>query len=140
MIYLDTSVLVAYYCPETLSELIQDRIRGANRPALSSLAEVEFSAALARKLRRQEIEVQASLEIQTLLRKHLQMGLYLRLDLAPRHFEAARVWLDSLRAPLRTLDALHLALAVDAGLPLITADRQLATAAKTFGFEAELLS
>jgi predicted nucleic acid-binding protein len=37
MVYLDTSVLVAYYCPETLSRQVQDLMRKQIKPALSSL-------------------------------------------------------------------------------------------------------
>ncbi len=45
MVYLDTSVLVAYYCPEALSRQVQNLMREEVKPALSSLTEVEFFSA-----------------------------------------------------------------------------------------------
>jgi hypothetical protein len=49
MIYLDTSVIVAYYCPEALSLQVQDLLREHAKPALSLLTEVEFTSAVAKK-------------------------------------------------------------------------------------------
>ena len=37
MAYVDTSVLVAYYCPEPLSERVQSFLLSQDRPALSSM-------------------------------------------------------------------------------------------------------
>jgi predicted nucleic acid-binding protein len=42
--------------------------------------------------------------------------------------------------PLRTLDALHLAIASSQGIGLITADRGLAGSAEAFGIEVQLLA
>ncbi len=42
MIYLDTSVVVAYYCPEEKSEQAESIIRGKHACFLSDLAEVEL--------------------------------------------------------------------------------------------------
>lgn len=41
--YLDTSVIVAYYCPEAFSRQVQDLLREQIKPALSLLTEVEFA-------------------------------------------------------------------------------------------------
>ena len=51
MIYLDTSVLVAYYCPEPLSRAAERAARAEVAPSISDLCEVEFASALARKVR-----------------------------------------------------------------------------------------
>ena len=42
MIYADTSVLVAYYCPEPLSEKAEALLTTHEQPVISALAEVEF--------------------------------------------------------------------------------------------------
>ena len=51
MYYIDTSVLVAYYCPEALSEQVQDFLSEQVKPAISTLTEVELFSAIARKVR-----------------------------------------------------------------------------------------
>lgn len=54
---------------------------------------------------------------------HLRIGLYARIALERRHYEAARGWLGRMTSPLRALDAIHLAVAEREGLRLATADR-----------------
>ena len=46
--YVDTSLLVPYYCPEALSQRAERTLRADPRPAVSDLVEVEFFSALAR--------------------------------------------------------------------------------------------
>jgi predicted nucleic acid-binding protein len=55
MAYLDTSVLVAYYCPEPLSAVAETVILKARQLAVSALTEVELVSALARKIREREL-------------------------------------------------------------------------------------
>jgi uncharacterized protein len=52
----------------------------------------------------------------------------------------AQDWIRRFDTPLRTLDALHLAIASAQGILLITADRGLAGSAEAFGVEVELLT
>lgn len=49
--YLDTSVLVAYYSPEIMSEKVQAFLNDQVKPAISYLTEVELFSAIARKVR-----------------------------------------------------------------------------------------
>ncbi len=51
MVYIDTSVLVAYYCPEAMSNQVENILVNTDRPAISQLTEVELASALARKIR-----------------------------------------------------------------------------------------
>jgi uncharacterized protein len=46
MVYIDTSVLVAYYCPEPLSEKAEKLLIRYLKPAISSLTEVGFFSAV----------------------------------------------------------------------------------------------
>ena len=48
MIYLDTSILVAYYCPEALSVEAERLVRARVRPSISDLTEVELVSAVVR--------------------------------------------------------------------------------------------
>ncbi|OQW96592.1 MAG: hypothetical protein BWK74_08165, partial [Desulfobacteraceae bacterium A6] len=55
MYYIDTSVLVAYYFPEPLSDKVESFLTTCMQPAISRLTEVEFYSALARKIRSGEL-------------------------------------------------------------------------------------
>jgi predicted nucleic acid-binding protein len=70
---------------------------------------------------------------------HLQAGLYARLAVQRRHYEAARGWLARFTLPLRALDALHLALADLEGLRLATSDQDLSRSAKSLGVAVTLV-
>ncbi len=135
MIYLDTSVVVAYYCPETLSSRAEKLVRLEPAPAISNLTRVEFASALARKTQADELSSTQAGRIATEFEKHIREGLYSQVPLDHRHFDQAREWLATLRTGLRTLDALHLAVATEAGMRIATADRSLARAARKLGIE-----
>jgi len=137
--YIDTSLLVPYYCPETLSQVAERTLRGDPRPAISDLVEVEFFSALARKVRAKEMSTADATRTGEQFLDHLQVGLYTRIAVQRRHFEAARGWLARFTFPLRALDALHLALADVEGLRLATADQDLSRAARSLGVAATLV-
>jgi len=56
------------------------------------------------------------------------------------HYAQAREWIASFEVPLRTLDALHLAVAHGHSVPVLTADKRFARAAKKLGVRARLVS
>ena len=136
MIYLDTSVVVAYYCPEPLSRRAEQLIRASIRPAVSDLTEVELRSALSRKVRIGELEVAGATLAASRFFTHLEEGLYTRVPLKRRHYEMAGEWLGRFALALRTLDAVHLAVAASEGLGFATADASLARSAKALGIEA----
>jgi predicted nucleic acid-binding protein len=137
--YIDTSLLVPYYCPEPLSRAAERTIRGDPRAAVSDLVEVEFFSALARKTRERDMSTADATRAGERFVDHLQAGLYARLPVQRQHYEAARTWLARFTLPLRTLDALHLALADLEGLRLATADEDLSRSAKRLGIAVTLL-
>jgi predicted nucleic acid-binding protein len=51
MYYIDTSVLVAYYCPEPFADKAEEFLAKIDKPNISALTEVELFSALSRKLR-----------------------------------------------------------------------------------------
>jgi predicted nucleic acid-binding protein len=133
LIYLDTSVLVAYYCPEPRSREAERIVRAEIGPVISDLTEVELFAAVGRKARASELGPDDAAQLVAELRAHLDGDFYRRVALEHRHFAMAREWLSRFTAHLRTLDALHLAVTASEGLSLATFDRGLARAAQSLG-------
>lgn len=140
MIYLDTSVLVAYYVPEALSRQVQDRLRAASTVTVSELAQIEFVAALALRQRIGDLAPAHVQQVTTLFVKHLDQGIYRPLHLNSAVYRTARDYITRFDLPLKAPDALHLAAAALEQLPLVTADRQLARNAETLGIAVELLT
>ncbi len=140
MVYIDTSVLVSYYCPEPLSEAAEKIILRSDQPSLSALTEVELASALARKMREKEISRPDANRVITEFQSHLNQFLFKRIPVEREHYSLAFSWLIQLSIPLKTLDALHLAVAAVNNLQVITADRQLASSARKLGLAYKLLS
>ncbi len=139
MIYIDTSVLVPFYLPEALSDAVDELLRIEDTPALSQLVEVELFSAVARKLRMREIFPEESRQIALDFQTDLDENFYTRIALEPIHYNLARDWISRFEVPLRTLDALHLAVASSNQLLLVTGDEALARSARTLGIEVQLL-
>jgi uncharacterized protein len=128
--YIDTSILGAYYCPESLSAAAESALRAIRSPVISLLSEVEFSSLISSKRRLKEINDAQARAILDLLATHVAEGSYRRIPVTTEHFLKARQLLAAAKIPLHTLDALHLSVAITEKLPLLTADRDLAKAAK----------
>jgi hypothetical protein len=135
MRYFDTSVLVAYYCPESISDRVEEIMLQSDQPAISQLTEVELASAVARKIRENSLSRQDGNKILNQFQSHLDRRLFRWIAIEEHHYRTAKNWISQFVTPLRTLDALHLALAAAESLPLVTADRQLAGAAALFGVE-----
>ena len=140
MRYLDTSVLVAFYLPETMSSKVQKLCSGSDGLALSGLSEVEFHSALARRIRMDELTKGDALKVLSQFKVHIEGGFYRMIAIEQRDYMLARDWLATFRTPLRTLDALHLAAAFSNGLAIVTADKVFAASAKHFGVKHEHIS
>jgi len=140
MTYLDTSVLAAYYCPETLSPKAEDAILRAEPPAISQLVEVELHSALARKIREGVLTKADGVRIMTQFRLHLHDAYYHRVPIEAVHYAIAGEWIGRFSTALRTLDALHLAVTFSSDAVLLTADAGLAEAARHFGVRLQFLS
>ncbi len=133
MIYLDATVLAAYYCPEPLSPKAERLIRAEPRPALSDLTEVELFSALSRKTRLRELSREDAERIAAQFLAHLGSGFYAPMPVERCHYSLARDWIGRFSTALRTLDALHLAVAASEGLRLVTSDGSLARAGAGLG-------
>ena len=140
MIYVDTSVLAAYYCPEQLSKKAERVLRTIVQPAISALTEVELNSAIARKIRENQLSKKDGKKIIATFRSHTAKALYRLLPLEADHYQIAGNWIAEFSTPLKTLDALHLAVASQAGLTLLTSDQQLSKAAEHFGVDINLIA
>jgi hypothetical protein len=140
LIYVDTSVLAAYYCPEPLSRRAQQALHQEDERAISWLVEAELASVLARRVRARELRAADGQRVLALFESHLEQGLYTRLAIEASHFAKARGWLATFTVPLHTLDALHVAVAAMQGCPFLTADVALAKACARIGVTARLIS
>jgi predicted nucleic acid-binding protein len=139
MHYIDTSVLVAYYFPEPLSDRVESFLTACSQPAVSRLTEVEFCSALARRIRMDELAKVDAERLTSAFRAHIESGMYTILPLTDEHFYLARKWLSSWKTELRSLDALHLALAGAGDRTMVTADKQMARAAESLSVKVLLI-
>jgi predicted nucleic acid-binding protein len=138
--YIDTSVVGAYYCPEPQSAAAENALRRIKAPVISNLSEVEFASLIARKRRLKEITGTQAQEILDLFGTHVAEGSYRRIAVTPEHFLRARQLIAAPKIVLHTLDALHLAIAITENVPLVTADREFAKAAKRHKSAVTLIS
>ncbi len=135
MVYIDTSVLVAYYCPEPISEQIENILINMSKPAISPLTEVELASAISRKIREKGLTQGDGNKIIYQFNTHIEQKSYTYLPLQSIHYITAKDWITQFNTPLRTIDALHLAIAVKNKIPVLTADIKFAESARILGVE-----
>lgn len=136
--YLDTSVLVAALVHEPRSAAIRDWLR--DRPAsslfISHWAVTELHSALSVRVRTGTLTAADKTQVldawQTLLSDSLTL-----IAIDPGHFDRAAVMADHHSLGIRAGDALHMAVAEQAGLTLVTLDRTMAKAAGHFSITVE---
>lgn len=131
-VYLDASALVKLFVPERESDDLNDALAGLKDVIVSDLALTEMATALGRRTREHLLTRE---EAQRLYRaaSKLQASSHHAELTPPIHRRAERLML-SLTIPLRALDALHLATALDAeAATVVTFDPRLRAAAATQG-------
>jgi uncharacterized protein len=136
--YVDTSALAKWYLNEPGSEAFEAFITRRAVATISRLTVVEFRCLLARRRRAGELSAEAEIRAYRLFEGDLRRGHLDLYALDDFHAIAALGLLERLAAthPLRTLDALHLAIALEAAAPVLaTADRVMAEAAIALGLE-----
>lgn len=135
--YVDTSALAKWYVNEPRSEDFVTFIQQQSSAAISRLTVLEFRCLLARRRRSQEIDRPLERRIFATFEKDIREGILFVHPLEDHHALAALDLIRRLKGhPLRTLDALHLAIALDSKCSNVaTADRVFADAAATLGFE-----
>jgi predicted nucleic acid-binding protein len=134
-LYVDSSALAKLYVPELDSDEVDSYLRGRVGLMISELAITEVLSAIARRKREGELSSDVAIRIRDALLADADSGAFARLHLDPAvHREAERLLLSTTAVPLRTLDALHLALAFSgAATHLLTFDRRMREAALQYG-------
>ena len=140
MFYLDTSVLAAYYCPEPLSEVIEKYITKSRQPAISQLTEVELASAVSKKIREKNLTEKDGFRILNKFQSHIDNRMFRYLPIEIKHYRTAKNWISQFTVPLRTLDAIHLAISALSNVELLTADKRLANSAQRLGMRVTLLN
>ncbi len=135
--YVDTSALAKWYVNESRSEEVEAFLRAQPPAAISRLTALEFRCLLARRRRAGELSRKMEEELFSVFENDVRRGFLTLHPLDDTHALAAMEILTRLRThPLRTLDALHLAIAQKLGASaIVTADRVMAGAAAALGFK-----
>lgn len=135
--YLDTSALAKWYLNEPFSEKFEAFIQEQSAAAISRLTVVEFRCLLARRRRAGEITKTVETRVFAAFEEDTRAGFLQIHPVADDHLIAALALITKLaRFPLRTLDALHLAIVQSIhARHLATADRTMAGAGNAIGLE-----
>jgi len=135
IIYFDTSALAKWYINEAKSEDVEQYIREQGPVSISDLTVVEMRCLLARRRREKSIDAKMETEIFATFQEDIREK-FLICHQLPEGWAAGAVNLLSVLSdiPLRTLDALHLAIAKDLTADILaTADNIMASGAKAMG-------
>lgn len=139
MLYLDSSVAVALLVHEPHSERADAWLisRQGEEIALSRWVETEVAAALSGKARFGRLDERLLGEARSRFADLARASR--RLPIYAAHFDVATRFASAPEAMLRSGDALHLAIASEAGATLCTLDRRQAGAAAFFHISCELV-
>jgi predicted nucleic acid-binding protein len=139
-LYLDTSALMKWYVAESDSDAFDDFLAQRPGASISRLTILELRRALARRRRNRDISGATERSAFSLFESHLRDGVLDVLAMHDSHFVGALEIMQNLpRIPLRTLDALHLAVARANSIEAIaTADSVMVKAARALRFETHV--
>lgn len=130
--YIDTSALVKRYLREPGSDAFDEFCAGCEVDMLiGPLGSTEFTGVLQRRVRGKQLTLLQAGAIRHRFLADVVAGGWRLIEFGADAFSKASDLILHLGAPLATLDALHLACALQYGAgELATGDRQLATAAR----------
>ena len=134
-LYCDASALVKLYVSEPGSDHFNQIVEGRDDLLVSDLAITEVVSALSRLLHQGSVTRERIRRVQHDVLERLDDGVYLRVELTRDVLRRAEHFLLSLTAtPLRTADALHLAMATSArAASMASFDVRLRAAARAVG-------
>lgn len=135
--YIDTSALAKWYIGEDRSEDVESYLRALPEAAISGLTVVELRCLLARRRRNGDFTIDDEAAIFSAFQGDIIAGHLIVYPLAAGQADDAVRIIDDLAGhPLRSLDALHLAVARAIEAPVIaTADRIMAESAGALEFD-----
>ncbi len=134
-LYLDASAFVPLHVDDALSgratALISSWIR---QVVVSDVTVAEFSSVVARRFR--TLELTKAQAVKCLGNGDVWVSRYANaVEMTGHDLKQAITWIQSLELPLRTPDALHLAIAMRLGARLMTFDKQMVQSAASLGIE-----
>jgi len=133
-IYLDSSAFAKLYLPEPESVSLDRFLVGRRDLVISDLSITEVISAVARSKREGTLDSRQVDRIYEAVLADARSGSFRRLDISPAIHRAAERILLASQSNLRTLDAIHIALAVSSGVKyLITFDPRMSQAAAQQG-------
>ena len=137
IVYLDTSVLAKWYLMEANSGQVADYIVNLDSAVISTLTKTEMRCLLARRKRMQELSPELEAQIYATFLEDIAQGHLALCQVEDKHLDSTAHLIDMLPGfNLRTLDAMHLAIAQHQGMTYIaTADNLFAKAAGALGFK-----
>jgi uncharacterized protein len=137
MIYVDTSALVKRYIQEPGSDAFDAFFLSQAPLGISRLTVIEMRCALARRRRAHQVSTELETQVLEAFRLDMQDGALVVASFNDDDLSLAYHLMDEVGAvPLRTLDALHLAVARHVAAPgFATADKNQAEAARQLGFD-----
>ena len=139
MLLIDTSVVVAYYIPESGSPRAQQLFDQDEPLAICSLTEVEFASAMSKLVRIKALTTVDARGALDQFNRHVDERYYAFVPLDQPVYAMAQKWIALMATPLRTLDAIQLAAAHLYTDGLITADKTLVQSGKRLQVDARLL-
>jgi predicted nucleic acid-binding protein len=134
-VYVDASALAKLYFAESDSDALNRLLSGRRDLVVSDLAITEVVSSLARRQREGQLSVSVVSKTQRALLRHIDSGVYQRVELTPDcHRVAERFLMRLTQVPLRAADSLHLSLAAaSACATMLTYDLRLGRAAMAIG-------
>jgi predicted nucleic acid-binding protein len=134
-IYVDASALAKLYLAEPESDAVDAFLSGRQGLQVSELGVTEILSAVARRRREGELTGRQAAQVRDALIHDAHSEAIRLLQLSPAvHREAERLLLSLDSPSLRTLDALHVALAISGGAAwMLTFDRRMAEVSSRVG-------
>ncbi len=135
--YLDTSALAKWYLNEQGSDVFVDFLQGLDVAVISSLTITEMRSLFSRRRRMGDVSVELENQLFAAFLEDIDRGWLQRYPLDDaRYSEATNLIARYPEHSLRSLDALHLTVAAQAGIPILaTADAVMAAAGLSIGFQ-----
>jgi uncharacterized protein len=137
-LYLDASAFVPLHVADALSGRARALISSWTRQVVvSDLTIAEFSSVIARRFR--ALELTKAEAAKCISNGETWVSRFANpVEMTGHDLKQAIIWIQSLDLPLRTPDALHLAIAMRLEARLMTFDRQMAQSAASLGIEVLL--
>jgi len=137
--YADTSVFVSFYLPEARTAEVQKRVAEKSGLWATPLHRAEWAHAVAQHVFLKFISLREAGEVSEAFASDCQMGVWSLTDLPETAFEVCTMLARryGARLPIRTLDSLHVAAALELGADRFwTYDLRQAKLARAAGLDA----